>query len=603
MKTKRMTNSTRQSVGILKACVLALFTVVLTTNLAHATDTEFDYASQTLRVGVWIEDFEEGDVLERGEEIATGFQTNEDAYAVVYRINSEGLVTVLWPRSRMDDGFVFGGHEYLLPVTGGPRLVASSRPGEGFIEAIVSRYPFDLRELALDFHHEYEMEKYNFMVVGDPFLAINEVNFAVTGMEDSADFVVTNYLSYYVHEQVEHPRYLCNQCHMDDDYEVNPYNDECTIDITVDYGWGNDWYGDVGYYPIYHNPVYVYYDPWTWRPWVNFWYDPFYRCPTRPGYHWNHAAYVWCDSPYYKYDGVRRKSGRGLYQHPNQANTGRRKTTDYTRVSGQVAQRGPSDGERESMRQKRRIPTDVRGDNTVRNPGSPVVVRGEKPMVRPRPNIETPIRGSSRGGLQIRNTGGRKPTTARGSGDQSQTRPVVTQPVRGNVSGGGSLVRPGRGTAVSGSGSGTGGNTTVRGNSRPQPNRGAAVSPSRGSSGDARIKPVEPRKKGTRIWNSRSGTSSTDRKVRNPSRSNTGGKDTSGSKVQPRSRNSSSKSSGNSSSPKVKPKSNTRSSSGASGSRSNSSGGSSSKSSSGKSSSKSKSSKSGRDGGSSRSKR
>ena len=76
---------------------------------------------------------------------------------MVYHIDGQGMVTVLWPRTRYDDGFVFAGHEYLLPVTGARRLTASSEAGEGFIEAIVSKYPFDLRDLELDFHHELDL--------------------------------------------------------------------------------------------------------------------------------------------------------------------------------------------------------------------------------------------------------------------------------------------------------------------------------------------------------------------------------------------------------------------------------------------------------------
>ncbi len=613
MTTKLLNNFTNKGQRYLAISILALVTLVGLVGPAHAADPEFDFATQTLRVGVWINNLDEGDVLDRGQEMAVGFQTNKDAYAVVYRINTEGLVTILWPRSRMDDGFVFGGHEYLVPVTGSRHLAASNRAGEGFVEAIISQYPFDLRELALDFHHEYEAEKFEFMVSGDPFLAINEVNFAVTGMKDSEDFVVTNYLSYYVHEEVDHPRYLCTQCHLDDGLADYPYGDQCTIEITVNHEWGNDWYDGYGYYPIYHNPVYVYYDPWTWRPWVNFWYDPFYRCPTRPGYYYNSPAYVWCDSPYYRYDGARRKTGRGLYTRPGPNDAGyigRTKTSDYTGVSGQVAHRGPSDGERETMRQKRRVQSDVSGRSmggqSVRVPSPSVASRGEKPMVRPRPNINTPERGSSRGGLQIKKTGGRRPAAGEGGSRVGENRQVRTTPVRGNPGARGNLVGPGGSFSVGGQGgSGSGGTTTLRGNSRPNPSRDETIKPTRGRSGNGRIKPVEPRKKGTRIWNSRSAEPSSDRKVRNSprnsSRNTPDRQRNSGSTVRSRNESSRSGNSGSSSSPKVKAKSSNRGSSGSSTVRSGSSGG--SRGSSGGSTQRSSGSGSSKSGGSSRSRR
>ncbi|PID81564.1 hypothetical protein CSB20_02345, partial [bacterium DOLZORAL124_64_63] len=323
------------------------------------SDKGFDYGKVNLRVGVWIDDLDEDEVLERGQAMSVGFQTNDDAYAVVYRIDTEGEVTILWPRSRMDDGFVFGGHEYLLPVAGARRLCASSRSGEGIIEVLASRYPFDLRELEVDFHHEYRTEKHHFRVLGDPFLAMNEINYAITRLEDTEDYVVSNYLSYYVHQKVDHPRYLCNQCHLDSDVTVHPYRDQCTINISFDYGWSNHWYRDYGYFPVYYNPVYVYYDPWTWRPWVNFWYDPWYRCVSYPGWRWQDPVYVWCDSPYYRdyadyrFDGVRRKEGRGLFR-PETDRRRRTKTAEYRDVSRIVAERGPSESQRNVMINKER---------------------------------------------------------------------------------------------------------------------------------------------------------------------------------------------------------------------------------------------------------
>ncbi len=260
---------------------------------------EFDYSKIDLRVGVWL-DHDEKEVYQRGQEMGAGFQTSTDAYAVVYRIDVDGLVTVLWPRSRMDNGFAFGGHEYLLPVAGGRKLKVSTSEGEGFVEAVVSKYPFDLRDLEIDFHHELGPDRFDFRVAGDPFLAINEVNFAVTGLENSEEYVVTNYTSYYVHREVDHPRYLCNQCHFEDDVAYEPYRDSCTLEITYDYGWANGWYEDYGYFPVYANPVYVYVDPWTWRPWVNFWYWPSYTCAPYYGYGWyGGGCYSWGYSPYY----------------------------------------------------------------------------------------------------------------------------------------------------------------------------------------------------------------------------------------------------------------------------------------------------------------
>jgi hypothetical protein len=98
----------------------------------QAEKAAFAYENQELRVAVWL-DKDLDEVYRKGDDLGVWFQTNDDAYAVVYRVDTEGLVTVLWPRSPLDDGFVFGGHEYGLPVTGGRRLRVSTAEGEGFV--------------------------------------------------------------------------------------------------------------------------------------------------------------------------------------------------------------------------------------------------------------------------------------------------------------------------------------------------------------------------------------------------------------------------------------------------------------------------------------
>jgi uncharacterized protein DUF4384 len=433
-------------------------------------------------------------VYRRGEHQSIGFQTNGDAYAVVYRIDTEGLVTILWPRSRLDDGFVFGAHEYALPVSGANRIQVSGGEGLGYVEAIVSSYPFDLRDLEIDFHHERRSEHFDFYVAGDPFLAMNEINFAVTGLEDSADYVVTNYASYYVHKKVDHPRYLCNQCHVDDSVAYDPYDDHCTLEISYDFGWSNNWYDSYGYYPVYSHPAYVYIDPWTWSPWVNYWYYPSYRCPPVYGYRWGYNAYAWYDSPYYWGDShTYWNSGHRRYRPLGHIYDGQplRKTREYSGISSLVQSRLLDKNQRAAM--KTRTPlntTKIRGGvvakDGLRN-ATGAAFKGERPAVRTRPNLSN---GSTRGqksrpGLRVRENirGGTNVRPAvRHTAGGSKSRPSLN-PVSGTTP----TVRGERG------------NTGVRGD-RPVPQRGGDLKGnSRGN--QSTIKPVEPRKKGTRVWN------------------------------------------------------------------------------------------------------
>lgn len=468
------------------------------------SEDDYDYAAQTLRVSVWL-DRDQDEVYNRGDEQRVTFQTNEDAYAVVYRIDTDGLVSVLWPRDRLDDGFVFGGHEYRLPGREAAALRIREEEGEGYVQAVVSRYPFDLRALEIDFLGEGG-DDYGFRVAGDPFLAMNEVNFAITGLEDSRDQVVTNHARYYVHRVVDHPRYLCSQCHTDDTPRYDPYAGHCTLEIEYDYGWSNRWYATYGYYPVYWNPVYVYVDPWTWRPWVNFWYDPWYVCAPWQGWYGSYwGCYTWYDSPYYsgncgsRWDGGDRRH-RPLNRHGDSVAV--RKVHEYDKVTRQVTRSRLDDNEREAMVARRPLARRedgkgvTRGDRT--HPSPVTVARGEKPMARDMDRF-TGSGGSQRGGgLRIR--------PEAGSGGSSAV--AGERPVRRHTAGGGERapslqpVRPVRRSA----------GEPVRGEAG-----GVRGAPSTREQDRDGVRALNPRQSGTRTWNSggsRSGSQGVERPTR-----------------------------------------------------------------------------------------
>ena len=463
--------------------------------------SQYDYAGQSLRVNLWL-DRDEEEVYQRGDRLQVFFETNDDAYAVVYRIDTTGRVEVLWPRSRYDDGFVFGFHEYNLPVVGAERLRTSSEEGQGYVEAIVSKYPFDLRDIAIDFHHEPQSEPIDFYVGGDPFLALNEVNFALTGLEDATDFVVTNYLRYYVHRQVDHPRYLCGQCHSDADWNYDPYRDTCAVDIRRDYGWDNEWYATYGYYPVYYYPVYTYVDPWTYRPWVNYWYYPWYSWPRSGFYTWAGGCYDWCYSPYYGGNSWTYYDGGGRRYQPldrtvatrsaTRSKGERRGGTSTAGVSRVVRGTRPSDEMVKSMSERTRWDARRGGSGgtvvgagvgtQVRDLGN--VNRGDRTRTKFDPTVQTRRQPGLRVGEHGIAAGGRKPVSTRdgavrgrNTSGQGRRDAYTTQPRD-----------PGR----IGAGSRTGQRTDS--------------AASRGN-----IRTVDPRSKGTRVWSGRRTVSGGDR--------------------------------------------------------------------------------------------
>ncbi|MFO7652208.1 MAG: DUF4384 domain-containing protein [Candidatus Krumholzibacteriia bacterium] len=493
---------------------------------AGADHADYNYAAQELRAEVWL-DRSGDEVYRRGDHQRVHFQTNGDAYAVVYRIDAEGRVEVLWPRSRLDDGFVFGYHEYTLPVGGARQLRVSDAEGVGYIQIVASRYPYDLRELQLDFFHEPLERPYDFYVAGDPFLAMNEVNFVVTGLEDAADFVITNYASYYVHRVVDYPRYLCSQCHIGEEAVAvsDPYATNCVVDIRHDYGWTNEWYVTFGYYPVYHHPVYYYVDPWTYRPWINYWYRPWYAWPTVPVYSWHFTPWGWWDSPYWHgdvYAHYGRYKSSGTRYRPLDKDWLRRGLGNDDRSRMPLVTQRPDDRIVKAMRDRTRL-ADARGRIAAGGADARERFADRPELKRDRKDFR-PDRGDDRAGLRI---------VDRKARDGGFRHGGASEPLRGSevrlrtldARDSGQRLIDLEGRAVRGRDDRTTGarggdddarlrSRDVRGRdtgltSRPRPDRPTTREALRAGPQEDRgrvIRPVEPRNRGTRVWSGRSGS-------------------------------------------------------------------------------------------------
>ena len=270
-------------------------------------------------VDIWTDRGKDA-IYEPGEPIEIKVRASDDGYLLVYDIDSEGAVRVLYPYAG-STGYVAGQHTYRVPPAGsGLQLVAQEPVGQGYIVAIVSRRPFnalprylrpyDPQAETVGYLGEEEAEGYgddeeygdsdvtaDGRIYGDPFVAMERIRRRVLYDGGDAEAFGTAYTSYYVHEPVRYPRYLCNDCHQPRHWAWwdgwDPYYASCSaFDFRVYWGWSwgpRYWFGTVPYYCYvprcypcapYDRP---YYTSWGgYRQWGDLWGGPLVRYKTPP---------------------------------------------------------------------------------------------------------------------------------------------------------------------------------------------------------------------------------------------------------------------------------------------------------------------------------
>lgn len=221
-----------------------------------------------LQVDVWTDRGNDA-VYQPGDTMLVQVHTSGDGHLLVYEIDAEGAVSVLFPE-RGSSGFVEGGSTVDIPSEhSNLQLVVEPETGESFIVAIASREPFrDLPWYLRPYDPQAEGNGYagqpddedgitkDGRIVGDPFVAMERIRRRVLQHPDEPEGFGTAYTGYYTHEKVLYPRYLCADCHRPDYYVwwdgFDPYYAQCpVVEFRVNWGWywgPSYWFGSVPYY-------------------------------------------------------------------------------------------------------------------------------------------------------------------------------------------------------------------------------------------------------------------------------------------------------------------------------------------------------------------
>ncbi len=235
-------------------------------------------------------------------------RASQDAYLLVYEIDADGNVNLLYPWKR-GSGLVEGRRTLRLPPDDADyQLVVEKETGQGFLVAVASDRPFrDLPWFLRPFDPQAASVGYegapqsgeepeegfdeDGRVVGDPYVAMERIRRRVLDRPGDTEHFASAYSTYYVHEQVRYPRYLCNDCHRPNRWAwwdgFDPYYAHCSVmDFRVNWSW---YWGPqiwTAYVPYYYYVVRTdcppRYQPWVgsrnrfsswdgWDRWSNLW--------------------------------------------------------------------------------------------------------------------------------------------------------------------------------------------------------------------------------------------------------------------------------------------------------------------------------------------
>jgi len=278
-----------------------------------------------------------GSVYKAGEEVGLSIRTDTGAYVIVFDIDTEGFVHLLYPVDGKNLQKFSPDRAYALPESPGQSLVVGGTKGIEFVFALAVEDRDFINEDEIGFLADNEAipEDRKFRITGDPLLAANQIASHIVRGISHRPGVTLSFTYFYIDEAVDFPRYLCEDCYKKgkDPYAegMPAYIASADFDKTdrLTYPLEEGFVPDEGeaaelqyrehetevtkvyvtYYPRWNDGFYDtswwYLDPWYWGGW----YDPY------PGafywgvgwnwgwggwgaYHYTYFPYYYC-GPYY----------------------------------------------------------------------------------------------------------------------------------------------------------------------------------------------------------------------------------------------------------------------------------------------------------------
>jgi hypothetical protein len=191
------------------------------------------------RVEVWT-DRGTGGVYRVGEDVEIYIRADRDCYVIVYEVDTDGYLRLLFPYRCESDGFVAGGRVYRLRPGYHGRYYVSGPSGVEYVHALASVRPFR----TLYWHgcigyedYAYDVSWHGFSdywgcalpprVYGDPYMAMQSIDEFICYDALDVGMAFADFTYFYVDKRVSYPRYVCYDCHGFGTH-YRPYVHACT---------------------------------------------------------------------------------------------------------------------------------------------------------------------------------------------------------------------------------------------------------------------------------------------------------------------------------------------------------------------------------------
>lgn len=245
----------------IRLSVLLLGTVVLSDPVAGQQVVQPTPDPTPLEARVWLDRGDEP-VLRAGDQVRVYYRTTEDAEAAIFRIDTDGRVSLVFPARPGADPRVGGGRDFRLLMGVGGEWKVREDPGVGHYFMVASADGLDFRAFeGRDSDREWDLSRVGEAIYTDPYLAIDDYVSALLPDWEAAPYAL-DFIEYSVGEDHEYPRYLCYDCHDYQPYAAwDPYTYACTTYRVV-------LYDDPYFYPEfrYVGSRSVFASPLTARP-------------------------------------------------------------------------------------------------------------------------------------------------------------------------------------------------------------------------------------------------------------------------------------------------------------------------------------------------